>query len=446
MKTLGYAEFSSELHRRVLAHRVPINGTIEVTRRCPLTCAHCYNNLPMGDQEARRSELTCQEHCRILDEITEAGCLWLLFTGGEILARNDFLDIYTHAKQKGLLITLFTNGTLITPKVADYLVEWRPFSIEITLYGRSKETYERLTGIAGSYERCMRGIRLLMERKLPLKLKTVGVTVNRHEIWEMKRFAEEELGLEFKFDAMMTPRIDCSRSPLAVRLTPEEVVELDLEDPRRATEWQRLAEQFNGPVHRAEHRNEVYHCGGGLNSFAIDPQGKMSICVLSHSETYDLRKGSFRDGWERFLLKVRTKKITRVTKCTACQIKAVCGMCPANGELENRDPENPVDFLCKTAHLRAQLLGFPAPPHGECEYCEGGTGYRGLMRSVAALRNGSVREPMASASAGNTFLPVLNGPKMDSVHSCSAGGCSSCSMAAVHVENGAFSSGDKTHR
>ena len=73
MKHQNYAEFSLELHERLFKHRIPVNGTIEVTRRCPLECAHCYNNLSMGDQEARRSELTYEEHCRLLDEITEAG-------------------------------------------------------------------------------------------------------------------------------------------------------------------------------------------------------------------------------------------------------------------------------------------------------------------------------------------------------------------------------------
>ena len=80
----------------------------------------------MGDQEARRNELSYEEHCRILDEITEAGCLWLLYTGGEIFARKDFLGIYTYAKKKGFLITLFTNGIFVTPEIADYLSEWRP--------------------------------------------------------------------------------------------------------------------------------------------------------------------------------------------------------------------------------------------------------------------------------------------------------------------------------
>ena len=161
METLPYVDFSSRVHNRSVARRVPVNGTIEVTRRCPLRCLHCYNNLPVGDREARSNELTYEEHCRILDEISEAGCLWLLYTGGEIFARDDFLEIYTYAKKKGLIITLFTNGTLIDEHVADTLAEWRPFSIEISIYGRTKETFERITGVPGSYERCMRGIHLL---------------------------------------------------------------------------------------------------------------------------------------------------------------------------------------------------------------------------------------------------------------------------------------------
>ncbi len=383
METQKYEEWSLGLHQRVVAHRVPVSGSMEVTRRCPLVCAHCYNNLPMANQEAAHNELTYEEHCRILDEIVEAGCLWLLYTGGEIFARKDFLDIYTYGKQKGLLITLFTNGILINEKIADYLVEWCPFSIEITVYGRTKETYEKLTRIPGSYDRCMQGIQLLTERDLPLKLKTMATTINKHEIWEMKRFVEEDLGLEFKYDAMINPRIDCSQSPLAVRLSPREVVELDLQDPKRAAEWTRFADQINTRRHPAEQLNELYTCGGGISSFAIDPYGLLSICALSQSAPYDLRAGSFKEGWESFLFSERHKKIERQTKCVACEIKAMCGMCPGNAELENMDKELPVDFLCQVAHLRAYALGLTVGPHGDCEYCEGGSKYKDMMQIVA---------------------------------------------------------------
>jgi radical SAM protein with 4Fe4S-binding SPASM domain len=324
----------------------------------------------MNDPKARGAELSCEEHRRILDEIADAGCLWLLYTGGEIFARDDFLDIYTYAKQKGLLITLFTNGTLITPQIADHLAEWRPFSIEITIYGRTKETHERVTGVSGSYEQCMQGVRLLMERRLPLVLKTMAITLNKHEIWEMKRFAEEDLGLKFRFDATINCRIDCSRSPLGVRLTPPEIVELDLQDPKRVAEWKKFAERFGGSLRSGDQARDLYCCGAGITGYAIDPYGRLGVCALSRSDTWDLRKGSFQDGWERFLFAVRQKKITTQTRCVACEIKAMCGMCPGNGQLENGDAEAPADFLCEVAHLRAKAFGLPVAPHGECIYCD----------------------------------------------------------------------------
>ena len=417
MNPQTYSEFSAGIHTHYFGKRAPTEATIEVTRRCPLACLHCYNNLPMGDLEARNRELSTEEHKRLLDELAEVGCLWLLFTGGEIFARKDFLEIYTHAKKKGFLITLFTNGTMITEKVADYLAEWRPFSIEITLYGRTRETYEALTAVPGSYDRCMRGIQNLLDRKLPLKLKTVPTSINKHEVFAMQAFAKD-LGLEFKFDPQINPRIDCSLSPLAVRLTPEEIVALDMHDPQRAVEYTRLIQHdFEAPKSNIEHSDEVYFCGGGMNSFAVNAYGGMSICVISQQETYDWRSGSVKEGWEQFLLKVRTKKQTQLTKCKSCRIQSLCGMCPANGELENGDQESPVDFLCQAAHLRAMSLGFEVPAHGECECCAGGIHYAELQESAIRIQNKQI--DVGNWAAPTNPLHVLQSEN-------AAGGCSSC--------------------
>ena len=76
-------------------------------------------------------------------------------------------------------------------------------------------------------------------------------------------------------------------------------------------------------------------------------------------------------------------------------------MCPANGELENGDPEAPVDFLCEVAHLRARTLGIPVAPHGDCPFCEGGERYEALVQSAAFLRaSRAASEPIASCAAG----------------------------------------------
>lgn len=385
MDTQSYQDWSLDLHDRVVAQRVPISGSVEVTKRCNLACVHCYNNLPLGDQHAHRTELTYGDHCRILEEMAAEGCLWLLYTGGEILVRKDFLDIYGYAKKAGFLITLFTNATLITSSVAEYLAAWNPFSIEVSLYGRTAATHDRVTGVRGSFDRAMRGVRLLMEVGLPPILKTMVIRPNRHELWELKRFVEEELGLEFRFDAMINPRVDSSLSPLDVRLSPEEVLELDLKEPNRRNEWVKFCEHFRRPAHDPAQEVELYACGGSHNAFAIDASGKLSTCVLWHGDSYDLREGSFMKGWEEFLLKVSRKKATRRTKCLACELRSMCGMCPANGVLERGDAEEPVDFLCQVAHLRAYAFEIPISPHGECEYCPGGTRHKEMMRSVEKL-------------------------------------------------------------
>lgn len=417
MIQLDYAAFSKTLHDRQGVTRLPLTGTIEVTRRCPLVCQHCYNNLPMTDASARSAELTYDEHCRLLDELSDAGCLWLLYTGGEIFARRDFLDIYTYARGKGFLITLFTNGTMITERIADHLAAYRPFAIEITLYGRTRETYERLTGIPGSYGKCLRGIQLLRERDLPLALKTVAVTTNRHELAGMQAFASE-LGVPFKSDSMINPRLDCSQSPLDVRLSPEEAVAIDLDDARRADEWVRFADHVRQALEVTPPDDTVYQCGGGINTFSIDPYGRISICVLSEQHKADVRGGKFLDGWNGFLRAERAKRVTRPTKCVGCALKSACGMCPANGELENGDPEAPVDYLCQTAHLRAHALGLPVPPHGPCEYCEGGERHHLIAAASARLQAraaAGAQRPIRQTDDGRRLLHVVN--------AAASGGC-----------------------
>lgn len=412
---ITYGDFSKSLHAHFGDKRAPIDVTIEISRRCPLNCQHCYNNLPMGDLAARQRELTKEEYELILTDLAEMGVIWILFTGGEIFARKDFLDIYTFAKKKGFLITLFTNGILINEKIADYLREYPPFSIEITLYGRTKETYEALTQLPGSYDRCIRGIRLLLDRGLPVKLKTVGTKVNKHEVVAMREFAEQELGCEFKFDSLINPRIDCSRAPLNVRLSPEEVVSLDLH-------WAKVADEYKRALEReamAPSRNSstVYICGGGIKSFAIDPYGHMSICVISQKDRYNIREGSVRQGWDHFLLGVRQRARKHLTKCAQCRIRAACSMCPANGELENGDPESPVEFLCEVAHLRTLALGLQIPEHGECEFCSNAERKQALLRTADRIRQREI-DPREWQNP-QTLLPVLNDASLSSV----CGGC-----------------------
>jgi radical SAM protein with 4Fe4S-binding SPASM domain len=418
LQELSYGAFSADLHQRQAGERIPLQVSIEVTRRCPLECLHCYNNLPMGDMDAKQRELTKEEHFRVLDELVDMGCFWLLYTGGEIFARKDFLEIYTYAKKKGFLITLFTNGTIINEQIADYLVEWPPFAIEITLYGRTRETYEALTAVPGSYDRCVRGIKLLKERGLPLKLKTVATSVNKHEVLAMRQFAEEEIGVEFKMDGQINPRIDCSQSPLGVRLTPEELVALDMNAPKGMSEYRRLAKRDLENPPNLQQSDTVYFCGGGVGGFALNAYGEMGICVISQQDTFGVRETGLRQVWEGSLAEIRNRKRTRVTKCVECRIQSLCGMCPANGEMENGDKESPVEFLCHVAHLRAAVIESEVPAHGDCNFCAGGSEHASVVESARRILSKEI--DVETWSGPQQILPILNNS------SATTGGCGSC--------------------
>jgi radical SAM protein with 4Fe4S-binding SPASM domain len=352
---IRYREFSKQLHDKAGGSRIPIAGSVELTDRCNLSCAHCYIRLPADSEAARQSELSLSAWRRIIDEITAEGCLWLCITGGEPLLRPDFLEIYTYAKEKGLLIVLFTNGTLITPRIADHLAEFRPFVVEISLYGATRETYESVTRVPGSYDRCRRGIQLLLERGIPLNLKTVIMSLNKHELGEMKNWAAE-LGVPFRFDPVISPRLDGSREPCTLRISPEEVVALDQADERRSQEWQELMQQFTGSLPQPEY---LYFCGAGLGAFHLDFRGELSLCLMVRQPGYHLPSGSFREGWHNFLVKVRQQKRQNPIPCTRCELIVLCGQCPGWALLENGNPEGKVEYLCQIAHLRGAAFDDP---------------------------------------------------------------------------------------
>lgn len=348
----SYGEFSKRLHDKLAGKRVPLTGSLELTFRCNLRCVHCYVGEARADLPGKE-EITYPETCDLLDQIVDEGCLWLLLTGGEPLLRPDFLDIYTYAKQKGLLVTLFTNGTLITPQIADFLQEWRPFVVEISLYGRTKETYEKVTGVLGSYERCLRGIELLLERGVPLKLKAMAMTLNKHEIWAMKEYAES-LGVDFRFDPLIHAGLDGSQKPTELRITPEEVVQFDLADAKRLSIWRESCERLWGAPSDQRH---LFVCGAGMGTFHVDPYGELSICMGYRAETYSLRRGSFHEGWHDFASQVRRQKPKGSYPCLRCDLISICGQCPAWSQMEHGDSQTPVEYLCQVAHLRAEAFG-----------------------------------------------------------------------------------------
>jgi hypothetical protein len=82
-----------------------------------------------------------------VSELGGIGVRRACLSGGEIFVRPDLFTLIDGIIENKMRYSILTNGTLITPEIADYLADWRPFSIEVTIYGRTRETYEGVTGV-----------------------------------------------------------------------------------------------------------------------------------------------------------------------------------------------------------------------------------------------------------------------------------------------------------
>lgn len=153
----------------------PAVAGLELTYRCNVRCRHCYVN-GLGGEELRLNE--CR---RLIDDLYDLGTFCLVFTGGEPLLREDFFDIVGHARKKGFLTVLFTNGTRIDRETADRIEAARFWQVEISLCGATAATHDRVTRCPGSFAKTVAAVRHLRRRRITVNLKTLLTRLNVHE-------------------------------------------------------------------------------------------------------------------------------------------------------------------------------------------------------------------------------------------------------------------------
>ena len=312
-----------------------------------------------------KRELTTTQVKFVIDKIYDSGAIWLCFTGGDPLTRPDFLDIYSYAKDKGFLITIFTNAYSMSKRIANYLKKRPPFVIEITLNAISKKLYEFISQIKGSYDKTTEGLNLILERNLPLKIKTQMTKDNLKELPKIKEFIEK-LGLNFRPSAFLHARLDGDLFPCSLRIRPEEVIRLDRRvdldsikeecgsTDNQANEQNGLNEHNgNNRLNVLNKRNDyLFRCAiGGGDGIHIDPYGNIIPCNCIREPKMNLLKESIEGARRNILDWVRGRKVNADSKCKNCSIKDLCYNCSGKALLETGNLEGQSEWCCELAHL-----------------------------------------------------------------------------------------------
>jgi len=340
--------FIKAFRKKIFLKRIPVSGSIELTKRCNLRCVHCYNG---GIDEKGRDDLPGEAWMNIIDQITEAGCIFLLITGGDPLIRPDFPELYLYARKKGLVVTVFTNGTLLNERAMNAFRESPPSLVEISLYGATEKTYETVTGVKGSFRRCMEGIEMLLKADIHIVLKTVILRENLDEFQEIRDFAKSR-GLKFRSDPCISPALNGDLSPITHRPDPGKAVIAELSDPAVCCMWR----DFLKANSEDTHLKSLYACGAGKTSFHVSFSGVLKPCLMTDYFSYDLREGSFLEGWQKVIPRISEIPVPPGLKCRHCDKILLCGYCPASLELENGTGLRHSDYLCKVGEYRLKYL------------------------------------------------------------------------------------------
>ncbi len=346
--------------------RILTSFDIELTARCNFNCRHCYINLPPGDNKAKNRELTRTELFGLIDQARDLGALWCLLTGGEPLLRKDFPEIYTYLKKSGFLVSVFTNAALITDEHIRLFKAYPPRDIEVTVYGAAPETYERITRVPGSFYAFQKGLDKLLANGIKVRLKTMALQSNLHELDRIAKFCLERTADHYRFDPHLHLRYDHNpernREIQSERLSSKDIRRIEQADPERLESIGADCRNMVIGEEDAARNPYLFKCAIGLHNFVIGYDGYFRLCAsLNHPEfTADLRKVSLKKAWDTLAPKARSLQSSNpefLNKCHRCAWINFCLWCPAHAYLETNKLDQPIESFCRAAKARVKGLG-----------------------------------------------------------------------------------------
>lgn len=267
----------------------------ELNLLCNYNCPHCYLGVRPNET------ITHESRMRILDRMCALGVIRLQLTGGEPLIDRNFVETYEAAYDRGLMLTVSTNGSwLEKAKILDTFRDRPPLRVTVSLYGATATSYEAMTrSRKGTFNRFRRGITALIDMGVALRINIIVSQFNQHEVAAMQDFASSYTDDYHVYDSM-SASIHGSDNPLAL--------------------------QADGDNCQTRERTAFKGCDAGVRSFHVDPLGRASMCMVSRETYVQLDSADLAEMAS--LARSSRQKLVRSGDCTGCVVSSLCTTCP----------------------------------------------------------------------------------------------------------------------
>lgn len=348
--------------------RIPLSGTFELSPVCNFSCQMCYVRRTAKEvKEHERPMVSSEQWLKIAEEAREAGMLYLLLTGGEPLLWPDFWNLYEKLVRMGFLVAVNTNGSLLDQDALERFRRLPPRRINITLYGASDGTYEKLCRVKGVFSKVDRAVMGLKEAGIQVKLNCSLTPANADDLEEMVRYAKERK-LILDIASYMFPPV--RRDPTLIgenkRFTPEESARYRLKAYRLQNGKEKYQEYLNKVLEGkfsipekaescADPMDGSIRCRAGNASFWITWDGWMTPCGMMSAPGQDLYEMDFKTAWERLSQTCSRLKLSGI--CKKCTAQEFCHVCAAMACAETGAVSGRPEYLCETVRCLKEIAG-----------------------------------------------------------------------------------------
>lgn len=346
------------VHDQVWGFGLPFYVGIEPAWNCNFRCIHCY----LADKKSEHL-LHLYDWQQILDDLADCGCLYLAITGGEPLLYPYFDSLYLYAKKRGVVVTVLTNGSLISEQICELFSEYPPKQIDISMYGASQKTWTEVTKNPNGYTSFVRGTKMLAKIKDRSKtlLKAVVIKENEHELFEMEKYASS-LSFPLRKSFVIRPQINGAPQNISCRIDAAKAVQYEMELAGDGEEWQR----YTNTRRSSPKQTETVECAGGRVAMQIDARGQASYCVQYREPSLSVLDGGVKEVWAK-MKQLREVYFQEPGQCRTCLYHAYCDYCPAWNKLEGGDEKRVVSYVCDIA--RSRYYHLQLRERRECDEC-----------------------------------------------------------------------------
>lgn len=344
------------LSEKAAKFKIPMMSAFELLPVCNLSCKMCYVRKPMSEVRAAGGLKDVQWWLDLSRQARDCGLLYPLLTGGEPFLYPGFFDLLSGMSRMGLQVSINSNGTLIKREVAAHLQKDRPVRINLTLYGGSEDTYERLCGDGDAYRRVLQSLEHLREYNIPVKFNASITPDNVQDLDKMITIAKD-YGSPIQVATYMFPpvRRDSSMVGTNARLSPEEAAHARVHsdylqnDPHwfvtQADRFSRFVPLGQIPMDNVGEEKMGMTCRAGRCSFWVDWQGKLVNCGMYGSAAVELSGKSFRQAWEE--LSEMTSQVRYAPYCVRCPNRSLCHPCIAVVSNETGSIDGRPEYMCR---------------------------------------------------------------------------------------------------